>query len=304
MNKTLADNVFIWTEAFNCGEILNPMIASYLKHNDFTLNVFGTSEDFKEVQSSSPLLKFHDLRKNKKTTKIEKKILNSYKSGHKGTAELWSYIIRSKKERYFIHLDSDTVFLDDVITDLINSVKINENSLVGSRRPYLHRTYRKSGLDGAMLNRLPDVVNTDCFIFDKNYISLKPAWNLRRKIWGKRPLSHPVVDFFDPISFEIIKKGGKVHYIDSPNLGSQSFTNLKSDFHNKRISFAAVGSGLNFYKNPKTKTSPGYRNFALASYSLYSRWLLNKDIAISPLDDPDLIIKLKKLNQNTWKLDD
>jgi hypothetical protein len=304
MNNSSADNVFIWTEAFNCGEILNPMIASYLKHNDFILNVFGTSEDLKEVHSSSPLLKFHDLRKNKKTIKIEKKILNSYKSGHKGTAELWSYLVRSRDERYFLHLDSDTIILDDVITELITYAKVDGYSLVGSRRPYLNRTYRKSGLDGVMLNRLPDVVNTDCFVFDKELISLKPSWNLRRKIWGKRPLSHPVVDFFDPISFEIINKGGKVCYIDSPNQGTQSVTNLRSDFHNKRISFAAVGSGLNFFKNPKTKTSLGYRDFALASYSLYSKWLLNKNIDIPPLDNPDLIGKLKKLNQDTWKLDD
>jgi hypothetical protein len=304
MNKTFADNVFIWTEAFNCGEILNPMIASYLKHNNFVLNVFGTSEDLKEVHSSSQLLKFHDLRKNKKTIKIEKKILNGYKSGHKGTAELWSYLIRTREERYFLHLDSDTIVLDDVITELIASVKMDGNSLAGSRRPYLNRPYRKSGLDGVMLDRLPDVVNTDCFIFDKKYISLKPAWNLRRKIWGKRPLSHPVVDFFDPISFEIIKKGGRVHYIDSPNQGTQSVTNNLSDFHKKRISFAAVGSGLNFFKNPHTKTSLGYRDFALASYSLYSKWLLGKNIEIPPLDNPDLIYKLKKLNQETWELDD
>lgn len=304
MNKTLADNVFIWTEAFNCGEILGPMITSYLKHNNYTLNVFGTSEDLKKVTSTSQLLRFHDLRNSKKTIKIEKKILNGYKYGHKGTAELWTYLIRNREERYFLHLDSDTVVLDDVITELITSVKMDGNNLVGSRRPYLNRPYRKSGLDGAMLNRLPDVVNTDCFIFDKKYISLNPAWNLRRKIWGKRPLTHPVVDFFDPISFEIINKGGKVHYIDSPDRGTQSTTNLNSDFHNKRISFAAVGSGLNFYRNPETKTSRGYRDFALASYSLYSKWLLNKNISIPPLDDPGLISKLTKLNQITWKLDD
>ncbi len=304
MNQTLVDDVFIWTEAFNCGEVLNPMIASYLKHNNFILNVFGTREDLKEIKSTSHLLKFYDLKKNKKTIKIENKILSGYKFGHKGTAELWSYLIRSREERYFLHLDSDTVFLDDVITELITSVKEDGNSLVGSRRPYLNRTYRKSGLDGAMLDRLPDVVNTDCFIFDKELISLKPSWNLRRKIMGKRPLAHPVVDFFDPVSFEIIKKGGKVHYIDSSSQGTQSVTNVNSNFHNKRISFAAVGSGVNFFKNPKTKTSIGYRDFALASYSLYSKWLLNKSIPIPPLDNPELIDKLSRLNQDTWKLND
>lgn len=302
MDNSFADDVFIWTEAFNCGEILNPMIQSYLKHNPFTLNVFGTSKDLKEINSSSPLLNFHDFKNSEMTAKIESRILRSYKSGHKGTAELWAYLIRTRKERYFIHLDSDTVFLDDVITELINSAKVYGNSLAGSRRPYLNRSYRKSGLDSKMLNRLPDVVNTDCFIFDKKLISLKPYSILKRKIRGKRPISHPVVDFFDPISFEIIKKGGKVHYIDSPDQGAQSVPNLNSNFHNKRISFAAVGSGLNFYKNPRTKTSKGYREFALASYALYSKWLLNKTIEILPLDDHEILNKLKRLNQSSWKL--
>ena len=70
----------------------------------------------------------------------------------------------------------------------------------------------------------------------------------------------------------------------------------------KRISFAAVGSGLNFYKNPNVETSPGYKNFALSSYSLFAKWLLNKDIGIVPLDAPEIVRKLEKLNQKTWSI--
>ena len=92
-------------------------------------------------------------------------------------------------------------------------------------------------------------------------------------------------------------------YIDSPNQGISSVTNLDSEYMQKRISFAAVGSGLNFYKNPEVVTSPGYRSFALSSYSLYAKWLLNKDIGITPLDAPEIVIKLEKLNQNTWKIE-
>lgn len=297
-------DVFIWTEAFNCGEILNPMLESYLYHHKYELNVFGTTDDFNEVKISSPLLIYHDLSKNKKSIKLEKKILNGYKSGHKGTSELWAYLILNRKERYFLHIDSDTVFLGDVISDLINCVKVDQFNLAGSRRPYFHRTYRKSGRDGRELDKLPDVINTDCFIFDKTLISLKPAWILKRKIAGKRLLRHPIVDFFDPIAFEIIRRNGKICYIDSPQDGSRSRTNLESEFYAKRISFAAVGSGLNFYKNPEVKTSPGYKAFALASYSLYAKWLLNKDLTIPPIDAPEIVGKLKKLNKNNWALDD
>ena len=102
-------DVFIWTEAFNCGEILNPMLESYLYHHEYELNVFGTVDDFNEVNISSPLLIYHNLNKNEKTLKLENKILNGYKSGHKGTSELWTYLISKRKERYFLHIDSDTV---------------------------------------------------------------------------------------------------------------------------------------------------------------------------------------------------
>jgi hypothetical protein len=303
MSSILAKDVFIWTEAFNCGEILNPMLKSYLAHNEFELNVFGTTNDFNYVSIESPLLKFHNLNNGKKRVNLEKKILKKYKYGHKGTAELWKYIITNRIERYFIHLDSDTVFLDDVITELIESVKLNGYSLVGSRRPYFHRTYRKSGSDGLNLDKLQDVVATDCFIFDKRLIRLRPHWYLARKIFGRRPIKHPVVDFFDPVSFEIIAKGGSVLYIDSPNEGISSTANFSSQFMQKRISFAAVGSGLNFFKNPKVKTSPGYKSFALSSYSLYAKWLLNKDIGIAPLNAPEIVNKLEKLNHETWKLE-
>ena len=202
-----------------------------------------------------------------------------------------------------MHLDSDTIFLSDVVSELIESVKYKNYNLVGSRRPYFNRPYRKEGADGRRLDRLPDVVNTDCFIFDKKYVSLWPRWYLKRKIVGRRPLLHPVVDFFDPVSFEIISKGGSVLYIDSPNQNFKGLPNPESDFHRKRISFAAVGSGLNFYKNPDVVTSPGYKSFALSSYSLYAKWLLGKDIGITPLDAPEIVSKLEKLNAETWELE-
>ena len=302
MSDLLSEKVFIWTEAFNCGEVLNPMLKSFITHNNFEINVYGTDEDLSSVNVKSPLIKFQDLKLDKNSYGIEDEIMKKYKSGHKGTAELWKFLMLTRKERYFLHLDSDTIFLGDVISDLIASVKTREFNLVGSRRPYLHRTYRKSGSDGRRLDKLPDVVATDCFIFDKSFVQKWPKWHLTRKIEGRRPIAHPVVDFFDPVSFEIINKGGKVLYVDSPNQGVSSVTNFESEFMQKRISFSAVGSGANFYKNPEVKTSPGYKNFALASYSLYSKWLLGKDIGISPLDAPEIIKKLERLNQKTWLL--
>ncbi len=303
MVNSSSNDVFIWTEAYNCGEILNPMINSYVKHNKYPINIFATEKDLAYIETKSPLLIYQNLKNTKNLIKIENRILQKYKHGHKGTAELWNHIINSRPERYFLHLDSDTIFLADVITDLIGAVKSKGYSLAGSRRPYFHRTYRKIGQDGKKLDRLPDVVNTDCFIFDKSLITTWPHFHLKRKIVGRRPIHHPVVDFFDPVSFEIIGKGGLVLYMDTPNGGNKSFSNPNSEFHNKRISFAAVGSGLNFYKNPSAKTSMGYRKFAISSYSLFAKWLLNTDIGVPPLDAPEIVDKLKKLNQERWTVE-
>jgi len=293
-------NYFIWTEAFNCGEILNPMLASFLKHHNFPIHVFASEKDFQEVDVKSHLL-VHNPYPNKIVKhKIEKKVLNGYKRGHLGTAILWGYIIQSRNEQIFIHLDADTIFLNDVISDLLKAIEHEKYSIAGSRRAYKNRGYRKSGKDGLMLDRRPDAVNTDCFAFTKEFISTRPRFILKRKILGRRTSLKPVVDFFDPVTFEIISKGGKIKYMDSPENGSQSLINNESKFMNSRISFAAVGSGCNFYKNGSTGIPVGYSGFALASYSLYCKHLLDKKIEHEPLVSDELVEKLSKLDKQNW----
>jgi len=294
--------VFIWTEAFNCGEILQPMLSSYIKHNNYPIYVFGTRSDINEVSIKSDLIKFKTLSSKKLFLKSsEEKILKGYKKGHKGTAILWEHIISSRKEKILIHLDSDTIFLDDVVTDLIQAIEGEGNSIAGSRRAYKNRGYRKNGMDGRQLNLRPDCVNTDCFAFTTEHIKKWPRFWLRRKILGRRVSWKPVVDFFDPVTFEIIKKSKKIKYMDSPHDGYQSTLNKKSKFMESRISFAAVGSGCNFYKNGHEGIPKGYSGFALASYSLFSKELLGKNINITPLDDKEIIAKLSGLNKIKWE---
>ena len=294
--------VYIWTEAFNCGEILNPMLSSYLKHHNYPIHVFGSKSDFREVQIQSDMIFLESLSSKIRPFLIsENKVLNGYKSGHKGTAILWEYIIRSRKENILIHLDADTIFLNDVVTDLIQAIKGEGNSIAGSRRAYKNRGYRKNGIVGKQLNSRPDCVNTDCFAFTTEHISKWPRFWLRRKISGRRVSFKPVVDFFDPVTFEIIKKSKKIKYMDSPQDGYQSTLNKKSKFMESRISFAAVGSGCNFYKNGHEGIPQGYSGYALASYSLFAKELLGKNIDITPLEDPEIMVKLSGLNKITWE---
>jgi hypothetical protein len=99
----------------------------------------------------------------------------------------------------------------------------------------------------------------------------------------------------------LIKKY-KVLYLDSPFDGFSSQTNFDSDFMQQRISFSAVGSGINFYKNPDVSIPAGYRSYALASFSLYSKYVLGQDLEVEPLSHEDLENKLIALDKEHWIL--
>ena len=297
--------VFVWTEAYNCSELLDPMLESYLTHHDHKIHVFATEKDFNTVKITSPLVIREIFSKTGLKGKLfEKILLKKFKSGHRGTAYLWEHLITSRKEKIFIHLDADNIFVNETLKDLINVMLVEDYSLAGSRRPYKFRVYRKHGKDGDLLNLRPDVVNTDCFAFNTDYINKFPKFWLRRKIQGKRVSLKPIVDFFDPVSFDIMRKGGKVKYMDSDDKGASSVNDSSSDFMQRRISFAAVGSGINIYKNSNIKTSEGYARFALASYSLYSKEILGVDLGIESLNDMELISKISRLNKKTWRINE
>ena len=293
--------VFIWTEAFNCGELLKPMLSSFLAHHNIEINVYGYKSDLDLISD----LKFEQIKKHDLSefgAEFEEVLKRSYGNGHRGTAVFWSKIITTRPEKFLVHLDADTIFVGECLTKLIQKLSQDNFSIVGSRRPYKFRNYRKKGLDGFLLDFRPDTVNTDCFGFNREMILRFPEFWLRRKVQGKRCSLLPVVDFFDPISFEILRKSGKVFYLDSDNSQPKGLPIYTSDFHGSRISFAAVGSGINFYKNAKTVSSPGYISFALQSFSLYSKWILGVDLGIPTLHSPDLEERLARLDKELWTL--
>jgi hypothetical protein len=111
----------------------------------------------------------------------------------------------------------------------------------------------------------------------------------------------PVIDFFDRITFNLARNGG-IYYLDSESQGKYGFYTREGEFEDKMISFAAVGSGCSFYKNPLAQSSPTYKSFALASFSLYSLWLLDTKLEVGPLDEPFLTQKLSRLNKSSWTL--
>lgn len=302
-NMTNKNNkIFVWTEAFNCGELLPAFLKSYLAHNDYEINVYGFDNDLKNIDFTDPRMKLHNLQGVKfRNRPLATLVSNGYKSGHLGTAIFWAWLIKNRIEKHFVHLDADTIFLDNVINDFEFAIQ-NGFDLAGSRRPYRHRNYRRIGIDGWLLNKRKDCLNTDCFYFNTTSIKALPFRWLVRMIQGKRMGVLPVVDFFDPVIFKLLRKKKKILFLDSQDSGYYSKGELDSLFYQKRISFSAVGSGINFYKNPEIITSEGYKGFALASYSLYSQYILGIKIPVAPLDDIELKNKLKRLNLESWKL--
>jgi hypothetical protein len=279
------------------------MLQSFLRHNNYEINVFGTTDDLMKIEFTSEKIKFGEFRDSKFIkTNLERSILKGYKRGHVGTSILWANLIKTRPEQYLIHLDADTIFLGNVIDELIFQLKHNNVAIVGSRRPYRNRNFRLSDKDSKKLSELPDTVNTDCFGFNRSKIRGMPNFILKRKIEGKRTSFRPVIDFFDPITHDFVKQNYAIAYLDTPQEGFHSTPNLTSNFHSKRISFAAVGSGINFLKNPETKTSVGYKNFALSSYSLYAKYILDRQVDFPPLVDPILEDKLKRLDKTNWTL--
>jgi hypothetical protein len=303
ITKNNLEDVFIWTEAFNCGELLTPFLSSYVKYHNQPINVFGSKKDLDLISVNSPLIIRREFSKtDTNQVRVEENILKGYKKGHKGTSILWTHLIKERKESYLLHIDADTLFLGDVISHFCENDHKRDFDLLGTRRPYMWRGYRKTGLDGVLLNNRPDTVNTDCFMFDRRLVQKTHKWLLERKIRGKRTGFLPVVDFFDPIAFDIIKKGGEVYYLDSPNAGRSAKTNFESEIFNKRINFAAVGSGINFYKNPEIVVPIGYKNFALSSWATYAKYILDIDLNIEIHTDYELISRLKRLDKINWKL--
>ena len=83
MKSRNSKDTYIWTECFGCGEILPPMIESFLYHHDTKIHVIGTKKDFESINY------LHDERVvrvelEKVDFKTYKKVLKGYKNGHAG----------------------------------------------------------------------------------------------------------------------------------------------------------------------------------------------------------------------------
>jgi hypothetical protein len=296
---------FIWTEVFNCGKIGKIAIDSFLKyHPNLIVNVFGFEEDFNWIKEDSRIVR-HTFVKSSVFTKIIFKAnnrINGFKGkidltdleegfshGHLGTARLWSFIIQNRNEGYLLHFDSDTIFLDNLIDEMLE-LRTNFDVVCPVR------SYKYNPMNNEYFKSFEDVAATNCFLFNKSKIDTFAFNQLVSMCQGLfNPLGHRVIDFFDSISFNIRKNGGKFFYLDFDDVGATNLigsrdnlfsvinnfnTPFKLDFGRKLLHFSAVGSGMNIYHKKPINIPSSYQTYAIDRYALFCKIFYEEDLGV------------------------
>ena len=283
-------NYYIFTECVNCPELAVNALRSYCKYHNYPVYVFTSHSDAEYLE--------RELKGIKGTIHIVKlgdQIKELYnKSGHAGTANIWNLVIQQLKgkNKKFIHFDADVIMRGNIVDDII--VGLLDNDVVGPVRCYKHN---QNGRDD--IRHIPDVVSTYCFGFNPEKLSPQLFRQTReiqntvvRMILGVfNPHRFPILDFFDPMSFDIMRNGGKFKYIDWNVIGGLSrdgkrennyeIPNERFDYGEKIIHFASVGSGINYYKQMTDKSknqnmiSQTYKDYAVSSYIMYHNIIKN-----------------------------
>ena len=269
-------NPYIFTEVYGCGIIAKKCLETYTQFHDQPIYVFGTHSDFKEFPQL-PNVEYIEVSD-------DNVLRESYKQGHMGTAHIFAKVIKEYSEDfdYIIHIDSDVVFRKESMS-LIQEKIDQEYDLIGPYRCY------KNNLNGRKdLSHIKDVTQTYFFGFNKHKISNYDFNTLKAMAVGfHNPLNHAILDFFDPVSFDILKNGGKIAFLDYNKVGGMNADGNKKnifpeinthiDFGENLMHFAGVGSGRNFYKNGAGSTPSSYVEWAKGRYALYQKAIYNEE---------------------------
>jgi len=294
----MENKIYTFTEAYNCGLILKKCLESFFKyHPDIIVHVFGTAKDFKELGKFKNV-EHHDLIN-------DEQLKECFKNGHMGTAHIGARVITafSNDCNYLIHFDSDVVFRKESISLLTD--KINEGyDLVGPIRCY------KNNMNGRKdLSELKDITQTYFYTFNKTKISQYDFDTLRQMIVGYyNPLNHPILDYFDPISFDILKNDGKICFLNPDDVGGltpqgnrkNKFEELNSDmdFGNNLMHFAGVGSGMKFHFKGQDNAHQSYVDWAKKKFALYYKLFYNTELSDISIDEEKYALLKKELETN------
>lgn len=288
MNK----DIFIFAVCYNCGKILRKALETFFKyHPDQTVHVFGMHKDFKELKEFKNNLEFIELSG-------DEALKQHYKNGHYGTAYIVTKVLKKEYGNYtkVIHFDSDVVFREECLSDITKGFEEGYD-LIGQRRSYEKNRCNRNDLVG-----VPDAIGTCFFGVNLEKIPEYDFNTLHRMVVGyHNPHKHPILDFFDPVSFAVLYNGGKLKYLDYNDYGASNeegswdneFAELNKlfDFGKKFVHFAGIGSGMNFYYNGDGSVPVTYTSWAKERFSLYMKLFYNEDLTQSY--DNDTYEKIK-----------
>lgn len=299
--KKPINDTFIYTEIVRCGQIGVIALRSFFAyHPNIKVHVFGIEEDRSVVGEFKNVI-FHSL--DQPDPELEgwkgnwiklfllkrrsKQIAKNFDHGHLGTASLWAHLIQTRSETYMLHFDSDVVFRAEAVSDIMERLSKGFD-IVGPIRNYKHNPHNDN-----TMRRHPDVVGTSFFAFNRNKIPAYSYDQLTNMCRGRyNPLGFEVIDFFDPVSFVLLKNGSRVSHLSVNDYGGQDkrggrvnkYPELNTivDFGDKTSHFSAVGSGMNFYRNRNSISDVpnSYVQYGLEKYAVYMKLFYNQDLDI------------------------
>tara|TARA_R110000803_G_scaffold188348_1_gene250741 strand:- start:4197 stop:4991 length:795 start_codon:yes stop_codon:yes gene_type:complete len=245
--------------------------------------VFGRPSDFEEIGLFDNVV-YHDLSGD---TDLER----CFRNGHLGTAHIATRVIQEYSEGYdyILHFDSDVVFRKESLSLILD--RIGEGyDLVGPIRCYKNNMNGRRDLDDC-----DDVVQTYFYSYNKNKITQQDGNTLRDMVAGyHNPLGNPILDYFDPVSFDILNNGGKVYFLDPNDVGGllpegnrhnkYSVLNNIIDFGDNITHFGGIGSGMKFHNKGGGSTPSSYVNWALSRFGMYHKLFYGDDLNI-PIDN-------------------
>lgn len=231
----MRDDIFVFTIAYNCGLILSKALESFHKYHDQKVYIIGTYKDFKVLPK----------HKNNEYIDVtaDDTLKGLYKNGHVGTAYLFAKIIKNEYTNLskIICFDSDVIFRGDCLSEICN--KFDEGySLIGPRRNYKNNPCNRDDV-----KNYTDVVSTYLMGFNKDKITKEYNFHTIHQMVCAyyNPLNHPTLDFFDPISFDILKNEGKAFYLDSENYGSADESGNKTNSFGE-LNYLMDGGGQSY----------------------------------------------------------
>lgn len=286
------NEIFIFTECYNCGDILKKSLESFHNYHDLKVHIFGKKDDFERLGEIKhhPNNIFEDVTEDKELERL-------YQNGHAGTSYIFAKVFHPDNGlKNIIHFDSDTYFRNECISMITDEFE-NGYDIVGPIRCYKHNRNNRNDI-----RHQADTVSTYFFGMKNNILQSRHFDYFRMMCQGfVTPTNHQILDFFDPVTYDALTNGNaKIKFLDFEKVGNfneeGSRNNKYSDMNeywdvgDNIIHFAGCGSGYHNYVTNKTNSS--YEKWSIQRYLEYMYILYN--IKLTPEISP-LCEKLNKL---------